>query len=231
MKSYRTVIGTMLALATLAGAPLFAKNTVLLMGDSMMKTIAPWLEMKFIDAGWNVQSCTAIGTGLARLDLYDWMAQSASVVASAKPDVAVVLMGTNDNQPMRTGGTQIVRRGTPEWDKEYASRVDHLMSNLLSGGVKHVVWVELPAMREDRLDADCRGINAVARQVVQQRGQIWFETRLMLGKSPDGAYSADLIQPNGMPLHLRADDGIHLNRKGADWMADRLIAVVQQKVK
>ena len=230
MKSYRTVVGTMLALAALAGAPLSAKNTVLLMGDSMMKTIAPWLEMKFDAAGWNAQSTTHIGTGLARLDLYDWMAQSASAVASAKPEVAVVMMGANDNQPMRTG-TQIVRRDTPEWDKEYASRVDHLISNLLTGGVKHVVWVELPAMREDRLDADCRGINAVARQVVTQRGQTWFETRLMLGKPPDGAYSAYIIQPNGMPLHIRADDGIHLNRKGAEWMAERLIAVVQQQVK
>lgn len=216
-----------LALATL---PLAAKNGVLLLGDSMMKAISPALEQKFTAAGWTVKSSTAIGTGLARLDLYDWMAQSATVAASAQADVAIIMMGANDNQPMRTDAG-IVRHGSPEWQKEYSSRVARFVEALLKNGVKQVVWVELPAMRDDKLNTDVQGINAAARDAVTQCKQVWFETRVILSKTPDGAYSAYVIQGNGMPLHIRAEDGIHLNRKGADWLGDRLLTAVQKAVK
>jgi len=33
------------------------------------------LEQKFEGAGFAVQTTAAIGTGLARLDLYDWMSR------------------------------------------------------------------------------------------------------------------------------------------------------------
>ena len=222
----RKLVLTGLCLATL---PLAAKDSVLLLGDSMMKAIAPTLEQKFTAAGWDVKSSTAIGTGLARLDLYDWMAQAAMVVSSAKADVAVVMMGANDNQPMRTTDG-VVRHGAPEWQKEYTSRVARFVEALLKNGIKQVIWVELPAMRDDKLNADIQGINAAARDGVAQYKQTWFETRVMLSKTPDGAYSAYVIQSNGMPLHIRAEDGVHLNRKGADWLADKLVPAVKAKI-
>jgi hypothetical protein len=213
-----------LCLATL---PLVAKDTVLLLGDSMMKAIAPTLEQKFAAAGCDVKTSAAIGTGLARLDLYDWMAKAAEL---PKAEIAIVMMGANDNQPMRaTGG--IVKHGTPEWQKEYTTRVANFVAALQKNGIKHVLWVELPAMRDDKLNADCLGINAAAKAGVSQCGQTWYETRALLSKTPDGAYSAYIIQASGMPLHIRAEDGVHINRKGADLLADKLVPAVKAKLK
>ena len=210
----------------LAALPLAAKDSVLLLGDSMMKAIAPTLEQKFAAAGCEAKTSAAIGTGLARLDLYDWVAK---VPELGKANVAVVMMGANDNQPMRTAGG-IVKHGTPEWQTEYTARVVNFLSALQKSGVKAVVWVELPAMREEKLNADVQGINAAAKAGVSQCGQTWYETRLMFSKTPDCAYSAYVIQGSGMPLHIRAEDGIHINRKGADMLADKLVPAVKAKI-
>ncbi len=223
MKSLKLVLAG-LALATL---PLAAKDSVLLLGDSMMKAIAPTLEQKFTAAGCDVKTSAAIGTGLARLDLYDWVAKAAEL---GKADVAVVMMGANDNQPMRTAGG-IVKHGTPEWQKEYTTRVAGFLSALQKNGVKSVVWVELPAMRDDKLNADVQGINAAAKAGVSQSGQTWYETRTLFSKSGDGAYTAYIIQASGMPLHIRAEDGVHVNRKGADWLAGKLVPAVKAALK
>ena len=203
-----------------------AGETLLLLGDSMMKAIAPTLEDQFTAAGFTVHATTAIGTGLARLDLYDWMAQGSQSVARVKPQAAVIMMGANDNQPLRTA-TGVARFGSPEWRTEYSNRVERLLALLQDGGVRRVVWVELPAMREARLDTDVQLINSLGRQAVERRKLTYFETRRPLGKAPDGAYSAYLLQANGMPLHVRSEDGIHLNRKGAEWLAGQLVPALK----
>ena len=207
--------------------PSASRHTVLLIGDSMMKAMAPTLEQKFATDGWDVKSFAAIGTGLARLDLYDWIAKATTVASSEKADVAVIMMGANDNQPMRTGNG-IVRQDATDWQKEYTSRVTNFVETLLKNGVKHVVWVELPAMRDNKLNADVQGINIAAREAVVRCRQVWFETRVILSRTSDGAYSAYVIQPNGMPLRIRAEDGVHLNSKGAEWLADKLVPAVRR---
>lgn len=206
--------------------PGWAAPSVLLTGDSMMKAIAPTFEMKLAGAGFTVHSSAAIGTGLARLDLFDWHMQITSSVREYKPEIAIVMLGGNDNQPMRTE-SGIVPFGAAEWSAEYANRVGKFLDLMSTGGVKRIYWLEAPAMRDSQLNADVQIINQIARQEVAKRKQVFFETRLLLSKTPAGAYSAYVIQANGMPLHVRLEDGMHLNRKGAEWLADRLIPVLQ----
>lgn len=217
----------MLVGLSLALLPVAAKDSILLLGDSMMKAIGPTLEQKFTAAGCEAKTSAAIGTGLARLDLYDWMAK---VPEFPKADIAVVMMGANDDQPMRTAGG-VVKHGTPEWQAEYTGRVANFLNALLKHGIKQVVWVELPAMRDEKLNASVQGINAAAKAGVSQGSQTWFETRAIFSKGGDGNYTAYVIQGSGMPLHVRAEDGVHLNRKGAEWLADKLVPAVKAKLK
>ena len=203
-----------------------ASPSVLLAGDSMMKAVAPTFEQKLAGAGFAVHSSAAIGTGLARLDLFDWYAQITKSVQTHKPEIAIVMLGGNDNQALRTE-SGIVPFGAPAWGAEYARRVGKFLDLMSTGGVQRIYWLELPAMRESRLDTDVQSINKIVQQEVARRKQNFFETRLLLSKTSDGAYSAYVFQPNGMPLHVRLEDGIHLNRKGAEWLADRLIPVLQ----
>ena len=123
-------------------------HKVLILGDSIMKSLSFSLEREFAKcAGVSATSYSAIGTGLARLDLFNWHKQISALTTERKPDSAVIMMGANDDQPMKTT-SGIVNVGTPEWEKEYGRRVAQAMDLLVGGGVEHVYWIQLPDMRE-----------------------------------------------------------------------------------
>jgi uncharacterized protein len=195
---------------------------VLIMGDSMMKMVARALKKECAQRELSVESLSSIGSGLARLDLLDWHAKVSSLVETNKPKMAFVMMGTNDNQPMQTGGGTL-SFGGEGWNMEYGRRAGKLMDILVDGGVETVVWIGLPCMREKDLNADVKAISRIVDQQSAARPNVAFlSTYKRLSKR--GEYSAYIIQPSGMPLDVRAADGIHLNRNGAELVAKLAIA-------
>lgn len=206
--------------ATVSGS---APTRVLLLGDSMMRVPAHALELAMSrKPGVEVFSFSSIGSGLARLDTFDWLVKIDSLTADFSPDTAIVFLGANDRQPMRTDAG-IVPPGDTAWQREYAGRVGEAMDRLLRGGVRKVLWLQLPEMRDERLREDVNLINGiVAAQSAAREGVAFVEIRDVVGRG-SGRYSAYVIQPNGMPLHVRDPDGIHLNRAGADLIAAHLV--------
>jgi hypothetical protein len=189
-------------------------------GDSMMKAVGRAIRKQYKTANADVEVLTSIGSGLARLDQFDWHAQAKALMAAESPAMVFVMMGTNDNQPMRTGAG-VLAFGTPGWNVEYGRRVGQLMDLLLDGGKRKVVWVGLPRMREDKLDADVRSMEAIVMKQVDAREDVTFFSTFELLSPADG-YKAYIKQDNGMPLDVRSPDGIHLNRNGAEFLAKQL---------
>ncbi len=211
------VLGTGMLLPSAAPAA-----DIVALGDSMMKSVGRAIRKQYADAGAEVEVVTSIGSGLARLDLFDWHAQSASLMAAQAPGTVFVMMGANDNQAMRTDGGDLPF-GTPGWNVEYGRRVGKLMDLLLEGGGRRVVWIGLPRMRETKLDADIRAIEQIVVRQAEARERVtYFRTEGLL--SPASGYKAYIILENGMPLDVRSEDGIHLNRNGAEHLAGLLLA-------
>jgi hypothetical protein len=140
-----------------------------------------------------------------------------ALVEAHEPKTAFVMMGTNDNQPMQMGDATLPFGGEG-WKMEYGRRAGKLMDILVEEGAVRVVWIGLPCMRESDLDADAKTISRIVEQQAAARPQVRFlPTYRRFSKK--GAYSAYIIQSSGMPLDVRASDGIHLNRKGAELLA------------
>jgi hypothetical protein len=197
---------------------------VLVIGDSMMKSVARELKKACVAEKLSADSYTSIGSGLARLDLMDWNKKTDELMKEHKPRTVVVLIGANDNQAMRSGAGTIAF-GSPAWDIEYGRRCGKLMDILLDGGAKKVVWLGLPCMREKKLDADAKVISRIMMQQAAARPNVEFvSTYRMFSK--DGKYSAYIIKKGGMPLDVRADDGIHFNRNGARYLSERVLPVI-----
>jgi len=193
-----------------------------MLGDSMMKEVGRQLKRKLTKKEVPCDTFASIGSGLARLDLFDWNAKAVSIVKTRNPEIAVVMMGANDNQAMQ-GSVGILRFGTPEWNEEYGRRAAALMDALISGGVKQVCWIGLPCMRDEKLNSNVKVINNVVENEADARPAVaFFDTHERFSKK--GKYSSYVLQPSGMPLEVRAADGIHLNRKGAKHLADLVIA-------
>ncbi|MBU1909438.1 MAG: DUF459 domain-containing protein, partial [Verrucomicrobia bacterium] len=93
MKSSRLWIALMsllLAVFGPAGAAEGPPRRVLILGDSMMQIPAHALELELSKRlEVKTRAFTRIGTGLARLDVFDWMERIRSLVEEFTPDTAL----------------------------------------------------------------------------------------------------------------------------------------------
>lgn len=196
---------------------------VLLIGDSMMILTAHATELALKkQPGVRTESKTSLGTGLARLDAYDWLSETDELVKRFNPDLSIVWFGTNDRQPMQTS-IGIVSITDPAWESEYARRVGLLMDKMSAGKGSQVYWMELPLMRDKSATDGVDIINRIAKAEADKRDAVtFFITRKMLGRKP-GVYSPNVIGPTGKMTVLRSSDGIHLSRPGANLISAALV--------
>ncbi len=196
---------------------------VLIIGDSMMKLPAHALELALSRQNDIItKSFTSIGSGLARLDVFDWIEKAESLVEEFNPDVTLVWFGANDRQPMQMPGERVVQIDDPEWETEYSRRVGKLMDLLTVMDKARVIWLELPDMRDPKPQENIILINRLVQAEASKRSQAEiFPARQILGRTP-GKY-AHYVMDGPKAIQIREPDGIHLSRGGADRLAVALV--------
>lgn len=201
-----------------AAADGIAVHRILLCGDSMLKAVARSITREFAATpSVTIDQVVSIGTGLARPDVFDWPAKLREAL-TARPDVVVIFLGANDGQNLQTA-SGVAANGTPEWEREYARRVAALLGETTKAGVRRVLWIGLPDMRERKLHEDCRRINAIVRaECAKVAGAEFFDIAPLFSPKP-GTYSAYVVRPDGKVIQTRASDGTHFNADGADILA------------
>ncbi len=220
------IIGTLvftLASAGTSAQPQDKPERILVIGDSMMEVTAHAINRR-LDRIPNVRNHrhTSLGSGLARLDVFDWLGKIQELVDDFDPDATIVWFGANDLQPMQTDDG-VVRHGTPEWSTEYERRVGIAMDLLSTRNGASVYWLELPDMRDRRVQDDVAVINRLIEKAAQARTRaVFVPTRTLLSREP-GTYSPYIIGPRGLPVQIRDPDGVHLNRAGAERMTEFLV--------
>ncbi|TMD09076.1 MAG: DUF459 domain-containing protein [Chloroflexi bacterium] len=191
-------------------------------GDSVAGFLC--YEMEAIaehDPALAVRTHFQISTGLSRPDYYDWPAHLAQDTASGNPEVVVLLVGANDDQPLETPGGGVADFATPEWVTEYGRRAGALMDQVRREG-RTVVWVGLPVMRAHDFGARMDVIdNAARRQAARRPGVLFLDSRPLFSDA-GGAYAAYLPDDSGALTLMRAPDGVHLSphERGAALTAD-----------
>lgn len=197
-------------------------RTILVCGDSMMKSVSRSLTREFAPVpGVKLAVLISIGTGLARPDVFDWTAEMKTALTST-PETVVAMLGANDGQNLRTAGGAVVLAGTPEWSVEYAGRISSLLQQMKEAGARHILWVGMPDMREAKLQADSRRINEITKaECARVEGVEFFDTAPLFSPKP-GSYSAYVVREGCKPILVRSGDGAHLNVAGADILARAL---------
>ncbi|HEX4867292.1 MAG TPA: GDSL-type esterase/lipase family protein [Acidimicrobiales bacterium] len=160
-----------------------------------------------------------IGTGLSRLDVYDWPAALVGDAASQRAEVVLLMFGGNDAQGIvDPGGTVHPTVDSPGWREEYGRRVG-LVMDALRAEDRLLLWVGQPPMRDDGFDARIAVINDVVAEEAEGRAWVHYvDTRRVLGDER-GRYVERRTDVDGP---LRQGDGIHLSRAGADLLARHL---------
>ena len=205
-----------------------AGSPVLMIGDSMMRLPGPSMERELarLPDGIVASSFAGIGTGLARLDAFDWLAKIDELCAERHPKVAVVALGANDRQPMQlSGGSGVVQPGTPEWEAEYSHRVGQAMDRLQAGGCERIIWLLLPPMRDPVVDAFAKRINELVVTEAGTRPAVKpHDFSKMFADRRTGGYTERVMDPNtAESIPVRERDGIHLSPEGARMLALALV--------
>lgn len=201
---------------------------VVLFGDSLMGHLALGFERHVVaDPRIHVYSEYHIGTGLARPDRLDWPRYlNDTVLPGFNPEVIYLSFGGNDDQPMQTPEGVTVALGTPEWEAEYARRVA-LTMDVAAQGDRTVVWIGLPAMGRERLDAARVVMNRIAAAQAALRPRlVYLDIGTVL--TPSGTFQQQLTLPNGATLRAREGDGVHVSIAGGEYLAPTLLGAVAE---
>ncbi len=195
---------------------------VFLAGDSQMEFLSQAVSTESGPRALQVDVEFHISTGLARPDYFNWPAELVAILDKSDPEAVVLFMGANDHQDMAdVDGNRIVR-DTPEWEAEWSRRLEVTLDLLRAPG-RQVFWVTQPPMRDADLNAAVSRMNELAAAVIDARD---FVTAVDIWPMFGGerGFSTRVASPDGDITSARVNDGVHLNRTAASWVADLIFA-------
>lgn len=142
-------------------------------------------------------------SGLCIISFYDWRDKMESVMRNEKPDAVVLMLGTNDIQPIEQDGKWIAH-SDPDWMRVYQKRVTDVTKTAMKGGARRVYWVGMPIMLKSSSNSYMKSVNkAIQRAVAGIPGARYVDS-WELFVDEDGKYVPS----------LRLADGFHFSGEG-----------------
>ena len=133
-----------------------------------------------------------------------------------KIDVAVMMIGSNDRQPIRADG-KVLAFGTDAWTAAYRKKVLAIDEAFRKNGIP-LVWVGVPITKNDDFADDMAALNEIYRTTAAQTGATYVDTWEAFSDD-DGDFNAFGPDINGQTVRLRSTDGIYFTRAGARKLA------------
>ena len=185
---------------------------ILVVGDFAAGGLAWGLDQTFAEEPKiAVLDVSNNASGLVRDDYYDWNKQLPTILNEQKPDVVVVLIGSNDRQQIRDGKNRLAVH-SDGWEKAYARRVASMADTLKVFG-RPYFWVSAPPMRSSSASRDMTYLNDLYKPVVTAAGGYFID--IWNGFTDDnGNYTSSGPDVDGQLRALRNSDGINFTRAG-----------------
>jgi hypothetical protein len=191
---------------------------IAVLGDSLAQLLEQGLSQAFVD-----RPEVAIlrkgkeNSGLVREDFYDWIKATRSLLDSGeKIDFAVMMIGSNDRQTLRDDKGAYEPR-SPQWEDAYTHRIETIAAMFRDKKIPFV-WVGLPVLKNERLNADATAFNEFYREYAEKAGAVYIDIWEAFGDEA-GEYSANGPDINGQIVRLRSADGVHFTKAGARKLA------------
>ena len=202
--------------------------TLYIGGDSMVGQFGGALQDLTGDTGVieTTEVVYEFGSGITRPDFIDWPAKLAQVSAEQDPELIVLYFGGNDAQPLQIDGV-VYEPEADEWQAEYRSRVNALMTQLQDAG--HIVyWMGMPIPRSETLEQRYLMLNEIYESEADAHPSVNYVPAWDTFADENGNFSEFLPNASGDVVDMRLDDGIHYTTAGAYRIArvaaDRIIA-------
>ena len=171
------------------------------------------------------------GTGLARLDRFDWAQEIGAMAANPGSELFVGSFGLNDRQAIVDSSKARTEYGTPEFAGKYAAIVEDVIKSATSHGGSILV-IGLPVMLDKDADADARAKNKIFAAAVANAGspRAAFVAPWTWRAGSD-EYRPYLPNSSNVQMQVRANDGIHFTQGGYDLVMDYLFPIILDALK
>jgi|GEM_PF-4045989 len=202
-----------------------ARESVLVVGDSLSIPLGQRLEehySRMSDVAF--KRVGKVSSGLARPDFFDWEFNLNDHARTMRPSKVIIMIGTNDNKPLRRADGRVAQFGSHDWEDEYARRMQRLFTICRSANPKvKIYWVGAPIMGEPKLSQDVRKINTVIQAFCQKStGCHYVDTWDVLADGR-GHFTAFIVDNSGERVRIRTDDGVHLAPQGSRILVTRFL--------
>jgi len=206
----------------------FEPRSVLVVGDSLSLYFGERLESAFKTRnGVAFARLGKVSSGLAAPSFFNWPEHLKELVDRHRPDLVLIMLGANDNKPLRDAAGKSHAFGTQTWEAEYNARVQRLIdiSRAHDPSVR-VFWVGAPVMAKPQFDQEIRRINAAIKaQCERNTAAFYIDTHDVLADA-GGVFIKTKANATGSIVRVRADDGVHLTLAGAGLLAERALDAV-----
>jgi hypothetical protein len=186
---------------------------IVVLGDSLGDGLWEGLYRAFDDdATLEFIQRSQKSTGFVNTSRYDWNGEIDQILKDDNFQVAVVMFGANDGQPIKKDG-KALKVGTEEWREAYGERVEKFIKKLRAANIA-TYWVGLPVMRAPNQTSDAEKLNDVFREKAFINGAKYIDTWDGF-VDEQGRYSAYGPDMSGQVKRLRSDDGVHFTMRGS----------------
>ncbi|WP_304370714.1 SGNH family hydrolase [uncultured Helicobacter sp.] len=189
-------------------------SSVLLVGDSMMQGVAPYMLKTFKKMNLQGINLSKHSTGLTYKHYFDW-AEAIKDAFSKNDNIAlvVVLLGANDPWTIKKN----IAFKSPLWEEIYTQRIEEILIIAQSNGAR-IVWYEIPSVREKSLNDKLMYLNSLYEREMRSGGEYFLQSNGIVTQG--GKYSAFIKNKSGKSVQVRDDDGVHFTSKGYQIMAN-----------
>lgn len=198
--------------------------TIVVFGDSLADGLWAGLYHYFLPQRGAVRVLreTKISSGFTA---YNYQARLEQILRRSKPDLFVIQVGANDRQRMVTRSRKLIRFKTDAWKAIYRERMDMFLARLKKAKVP-TYWVGLPIMRNPKIAADAKMLNALYKAAALSHGYTYVSSWEVTANK-QGAYAAFFPDAKGRLRRFRADDGIHFSMIGYGVVARHVLSVIK----
>jgi hypothetical protein len=185
---------------------------ILVVGDFVAGAVARGLDQAFAEeSGLMIINRSNGNSGLVRDDYYDWGRVLPGFLDEEKPDIVVVVIGSNDRQQITRGGKRYAPL-SESWEKIYARRIAGI-ADTLKVSARPFFWVGAPPMRGRSASRDMSHFNGLYKSAVVEAGGFFIDVWNGF-TDENGNFVSSGPDVDGQLRALRTKDGINFTRAG-----------------
>ena len=204
------------------------KLRIVVVGDSLAVGLSRAIGASLDPDRVRVVNQGRLASGLARPDAFDWPTEVGRIARAFRPHVVVVMLGSNDAQPIGYPGGHLVPLFTNDWVRAYRDQIRRLINTARDGGAR-VVWVGLPPMDDRFRHVWARRLNDhYEAEAAGRRGVALLDTwGAFAGRG--GRYRAYARDTRGRTQLIRAGDGVHFSTVGYHMLATLVVQRIREE--